>query len=91
MKDKTTEVHSRINVSEDYQIDVVILWRVQQVLKVHFAPMLSETIMNGFRKNVETHLRVQTDDSQSKTMNWIDQDRFMDQSILLYLRFNKLH
>jgi len=91
MKEKTTEVHSRINITEDHQIDVVVLWRVHQVLKVYFVPMLPETIMTSFRKNVETYLRVQTDDGQSKTMNWIDQDRFMDQSILLYLRFNKLH
>ena len=49
--------------------------------------MLSPAILSAFRKNVDANLKVKDNNS---VIQWIDIDRFMDQSLILFLRFNKL-
>ena len=88
MKDPN-EIWTRINVGDEgAQVEVVAQQRVHHVLKVYFQPLLPEMILNAFKKNVDTYLKVSEDGRSA--VNWIDHDRFLDQSILLFLRFNKL-
>lgn len=89
IRDETAEVLNRVQIAEDVSVDVVILWRVQQVLREHFARMLPSNVLTAFQKNIELALFVQ--DYGRRALRWIDMDRFLDQSIILYLRFNNLH
>ena len=51
-----------------------------------FDKFIPPSLMSAFRKHVDTNLRVKEDNS---VLNWIDIDKFMDHSIILFLRFNR--
>jgi len=82
------EVLNRIQVSSEEVIDVVVLWRVHQVLNKHFLKMVPSNVFNAFRKLVESQLRVI--EERRRSLKWVDMEKFMDHSILLFLRFNRL-
>lgn len=58
-------------------------------LSTLFEKMLPNNLMAAFKKSIENTLRVK-DDARS-AMLWVDLDRFLDQSVILFLRFNKLY
>jgi hypothetical protein len=68
---------------------VVILWRVEQVISQCLKPYVPDDILQAFKKSIETTLEVTQPSKQS--LHWIDMYRLMDQSLIMYLRFNKLH
>jgi len=56
--DNQGQITSLINITEDIQAEVVTLWRVNQVIDTHIAPILSDDILKEFRRNVEHNLKL---------------------------------
>ena len=87
-KDQDFEIMSKIKTGIDEFVEVVILWRVHQVLAEHFAHMLPSHILAAFKKSILINLRIV--EEKRRAIKWIDLEKFMDHSIILYLRFNTL-
>jgi hypothetical protein len=75
-------------VAGEEEVDVISNQKALSALTL-FEKMLPSNLMVAFKKSVENTLRVK-DDAKS-AMLWVDLDRFLDQSVILFLRFNKLH
>ena len=75
-------------VAGDEEVDVISNQKALSALTL-FEKMLPSNLLAAFKKSIENTLRVK-DDAKS-AMLWVDLDRFLDQSVILFLRFNKLH
>jgi hypothetical protein len=74
--DDASELYNRIKLSTDEELDVIISWRVQQVIQKQFEKMLPINVYLTFKKNVDIYLRVK--EEERKALNWVDMDRLLD-------------
>jgi hypothetical protein len=81
-------VLNKIKIGNDTDVDVIALWRVEQCINFFFSKLLPQTVLFAFRRNTEVGLRISAGGGDRD--HWIDFERFLDHSIILYLRFNKL-
>lgn len=77
----------KVPADEEAEVDVVLLQRVLQILPQYFEKFLPSSVMAAFKKNIEANLKVKG----TTAVSLVDLDKFLDQSIILFLRFNKLH
>ena len=82
------DLFNRIKLGHDREVDVVAFWRVEQCIHFYFAKLLPPRVMEAFRRNTELGLRVVT--AGQHLAHWIDFERFLDHSVILFLRFNEL-
>ena len=72
----SSELINRIKISFDYTVDMVINWRVEQVLYQSLRPFVPEDILQAFKKSIESSLEVTQPSKPS--LHWIDLYKLLD-------------